>query len=343
MATILITGGCGFIGSNFARYWLDEHPDDRLVNYDLLTYAGNPANLAAFQGDSRYSFVRGDIADADAVAAALEEHRPDFVVNFAAESHNSRALRDPGLFLRTNALGTQTLLESARSFGVRRFHHVSTCEVFGELALDSPAKFSEDSPLLPRTPYSSSKAAGDLSVRAYVESFGLPATVSMCANNYGPQQHPEKLIPHFATRLLLGKKLPLYRSSMHRREWLHVSDHCRALDVILAKGAPGARYNIGNEFEESIEGIADRMLAAFGLDSSWKEYVQDRPGHDQRYLLDSSRLSTELGWQPQVQFDEGFAATVDWYRSNEDWWRPLVGKLAVDETSWGGAQEGKHA
>ena len=335
MATIIVTGGYGFIGSNFIRYWLARHPDDRIVNYDLPTEAGNPENVADCAGNPLYAYVSGSISDFQAVAALLEEHRPDCIVNFAAESHNSRAVRDPDIFFRTNALGTQTLLEGARQFKVARFHHISTCEVYGDMALDSPDKFSEDSPLLPNTPYNASKAAADLAVRAYAKTFKLPVTVSMCGNNYGPYQHPEKLIPHFTTRLIDGRKIPMYKSSLHRREWMHVDDHCRALDLILNKAEAGSRYNIGSGHEESVEGIADSLLAIFDLDDSCKQYVPDRPGHDRRYLLDSSRFCNEFGWSTRIGFAQGLAATVKWYRDNEKWWRPLLEHLTVDESGWG--------
>lgn len=339
MATLFVTGGCGFIGANFIRYWLERRPQDRIVNFDLLTYAGNPENVRGV-GD-RHMLVRGDIADAGAVEAALEEHKPDVIVNFAAESHNSRAALDPGAFFRTNVLGTQTLLEAARRAGIKRFHHVSTCEVFGDMALDSDLKFSEDSPYRPRTPYNASKAGADHAVRAYFETFNLPATISTCANNYGPYQFPEKLIPHFIVRLMRGEKMPLYQSSDHRREWLHVSDHCRALEAVLERGQIGETYNIGSEAEMSIEDVASRLLKIFELDDSFKQYVPDRPGHDRRYLLDASKIRGELGWDAEVTLDEGFADTVRWYQENKSWWEPLLEKMTVAEAEWGGEKSAK--
>lgn len=334
MSTLFVTGGCGFIGSNFVRHWLARHPQDSVVNFDLLTYAGNPANLADIAADSRYTFVQGDIADADAVVAALEEHRPDCIVNFAAESHNSRAVADPGAFFRTNALGTQTLLEAARQLSVPRFHHVSTCEVFGDMALDDTDKFREDSPYRPRTPYNASKAAADMAVRAYYETFHLPTTISICANNYGAYQFPEKLIPHFTVRLIRGDSMPLYKSSRNRREWLHVDDHCRALEAILQRGGIGETYNIGSETEMDIEEVADRLLAIFGFDDSKKSYVADRPGHDRRYLLDAAKIRRELNWEATVPLSVGFADTVSWYRANTAWWLPLLDKINIDESAW---------
>ena len=256
------------------------------------------------------------------------------MVNFAAESHNSRAVIDPDVFFRTNVLGTQRLLRAAHEAGVPRFHHISTCEVYGDLPLDSGERFSENSPYRPRTPYNASKASADLAVRAFHETFGLPVTISICSNNYGPYQFPEKVIPYFAVRLIDGKKMTLYRSSRNRREWLHVLDHCRAIDLILKQGQVGETYNIGSGLEVDVETIAGLLLAQFGLDETWKSYVPDRPGHDRRYLLDSTRIRRELGWQPQVDFEQGFAATIDWYRQNETWWRPLLKRLQVDEGTW---------
>ncbi|MGI9306563.1 MAG: dTDP-glucose 4,6-dehydratase [Gammaproteobacteria bacterium] len=334
MSTLFVTGGCGFIGSNFIRRRLDARTDGRIVNFDLLTYAGNPENLSDVCEDPRYVFARGDIADANAVSAALEEYAPDAIVNFAAESHNSRAVLSPAVFFRSNVLGTQTLLEAARRAKIPRFHHISTCEVFGDMALNSPDKFREDSPYRPRTPYNASKAGADHAVRAYWETYRLPATISICANNYGPRQFPEKLIPHFAVRLIRGEKIPLYQNSHYRREWLHAEDHCRGVDAVLERGVPGETYNIGGETEMDIEEVARRLLRIFGRDDSHKKYVPDRPGHDRRYLLDSAKIRRELGWRPEISLDEGFAATAEWYRNNEAWWTPLLAKTAADESGW---------
>jgi dTDP-glucose 4,6-dehydratase len=333
---LLVTGGAGFIGSNFIRYWLEAHPEDEVINLDLLTYAGNLANLADVEREcaDRYRFVQGDIGNFDLVFHLLQSQRPSAIVNFAAESHNSRAIEKPGLFFQTNVVGTQTLLEAAARAGVPRFHHISTCEVFGDLELDSEERFSETSPLRPRTPYNASKAGADLAVRAYAETFKLPVTVSVCCNNYGPYQMPEKVIPHFTVRAMTNQPLTLYRSSNHRREWLHVNDHCRALDLILTKGRIGETYNIGSGVEADIETIADIVISQMGLDDSSKSYVPDRPGHDRRYLLDSSKIERELGWQPRIAFDEGIRATIDWYRQHESWWQPLLARLEVNETGW---------
>src|SRR5437588_1357035 len=329
---ILVTGGAGFIGANFVRYWLEEHPDDRVVVYDLLTYAGNRASL----GDlgERIGFVEGDIADPDTVARALADEEIDTVVNFAAESHNSLAVLDPGRFFRTNVLGTQTLLEAARAAGIGRFHHVSTCEVYGDLALDSDEAFTEESPYRPRTPYNASKAGADHAVRAYAETYGLAVTITNCCNNYGPYQFPEKIIPLFTTNALEGSPLPLYASTLHRREWLHVDDHCRAIDAVLERGEVGETYHVGSGREASIEEIADGIVAALGRPSSLKTIVPDRPGHDRRYLLDSSKIRSRLGWEPLTSFEEGLADTVAWYAANRAWWEPLRDRAPVEETAW---------
>jgi dTDP-glucose 4,6-dehydratase len=329
---LLITGGAGFIGSNFVRYWVDRHPDDRVVVYDILTYAGNRANLDDL-GD-KVGFVQADVADPVAAEAALRDHHIDVIVHFAAESHNSLAVLDPGLFFRTNVIGTQTMLEAARQVGVGRFHHISTCEVYGDLALDTDEMFTEETPYRPRTPYNASKAGADHAVRAYSETYNLPVTITNCCNNYGPYQFPEKVIPLFTTNALDGKPLPLYASTANRREWLHVDDHCRAIEAVLRDGRIGETYNVGSGVEQSIEEIADAVLAASGAPSTLKTIVPDRPGHDRRYLLDSTKLKTQLGWQPEIPFSKGLQDTVDWYASNRTWWEPLRGRAPVVETDW---------
>jgi dTDP-glucose 4,6-dehydratase len=329
---ILVTGAAGFIGSNFVHYWLERHPDDRVVALDLLTYAGNRANLAA-TGD-RVPFVQADIADLDIVENVMREHEIEVVVNFAAESHNSLAVVDPSLFARTNVLGTQLLLEAARKVEVERFHHISTCEVYGDLALDSDEAFTEESPYRPRTPYNASKAAADHYVRAYRETYGLATTISNCSNNYGPYQFPEKVIPLFVTNALDDRPLPMYASTQNRREWLHVRDHCRAIDLALERGAPGETYNVGSGIEASIEEIADRVLELTGKPDSLKTIVPDRPGHDRRYLLDASKIERELGWRPEIGFEDGLRETVEWYAANRAWWQPLRERLQVEETAW---------
>jgi dTDP-glucose 4,6-dehydratase len=329
---ILVTGAAGFIGSNFVHYWLERHPDDAVVALDLLTYAGNRANLEAVE--DRVPFVQADIADLDIVENLLREHEIEVIVNFAAESHNSLAVVDPGLFARTNVLGTQLLLEAARKAELKRFHHISTCEVYGDLALDSTEAFTEESPYRPRTPYNASKAASDHYVRAYHETYGLATTITNCANNYGPFQFPEKVIPLFVTNALDDRPLPMYASTQNRREWLHVRDHCRAIELALVNGAPGETYNVGSEVEASIEEIADYVLELTGKPESLKTIVPDRPGHDRRYLLDSSKIRRELGWEPEIGFEDGLRETVAWYAENRGWWEPLRERLQVEETAW---------
>src|SRR5690349_9885608 len=300
---ILVTGAAGFIGSNFVRYWLERHPDDHVVAYDLLTYAGNRESLADVE--DRIVFVEGDIADDELAEGTLRDEEIETVVNFAAESHNSLAVVDPGRFFRTNVIGTQTMLEAARRAGVGRFHHVSTCEVYGDLPLDSDEVFTEETPYRPRTPYNASKAGADHAVRAYFETYGLPVTITNCCNNYGPFQFPEKVIPLFATNALDERPLPLYSSTQNRREWLHVLDHCRAIELVLEQGAVGETYNVGSGEEQSIEGLADAILELAGRPGTLKTIVPDRPGHDRRYLLDSSKIRERLGWEPEWSFREG--------------------------------------
>jgi dTDP-glucose 4,6-dehydratase len=330
---LLVTGAAGFIGSNFVRFWLERHPDDHVVAYDLLTYAGNRANLSDV-GD-RIAFVHGDIGDLELARQTLGEHSVDTIVNFAAESHNSLAVLDPGLFARTNVLGTQLLLEAARSHGIDRFHHISTCEVYGDLPLDSSEQFTEDSPYRPRTPYNASKAAADHYVRAYHETFEVPVTITNCSNNYGPYQYPEKVIPLFTTNALDDRPLPLYASTEHRREWLHVLDHCRAIEHVLASGAVGETYNVGSGVERSVEEIADAVLDALEKPAELKTIVPDRPGHDRRYVLDSTKLRSELDWSDEIAFDEGLAETVRWYADHRSWWEPLRNRAPVAEaTAW---------
>ena len=330
---LLVTGGAGFIGSNFVHYWLERHPADHVVAYDLLTYAGNRESLADVE--ERIAFVQGDIGDLELATATIREHELDTIVNFAAESHNSLAVVDPGLFARTNVLGTQLLLEAARATAIARFHHISTCEVYGELDLDAGPGFTEESPYRPRTPYNASKAGADHAVRAYFESFELPVTITNCANNYGPYQFPEKVLPLFATYALDDRPLPLYASMHHRREWIHVLDHCLAIDLVLTRGRVGETYHVGTGVERSVEEIADLVLSSLGKPASLKSVVPDRPGHDRRYLLDSSKIRRELGWEPTIPFDEGAADTVAWYAARRGWWEPLRERApVVEERAW---------
>ena len=334
---VLVTGGAGFIGSNFVRYWVGRHSPDEVVVLDALTYAGNPANLSPLGEDGRVSLVHGDIGNQELVEYLLGSRRIDVVVNFAAESHNSLAVLDPARFYRTNVLGTQALCDAARRVGVERFHHISTCEVYGDLDLDSAESFNEESPYRPRTPYNASKAGSDHVVRSYAETFGLAATITNCCNNYGPYQFPEKVIPLFTTRAIRDEKLPVYESSTHRREWLHVDDHCAAIELVLAKGSVGETYHVGSGREASVAEIAAAVLETTGKPDSLIEVVPDRPGHDRRYLLDSTKIRSELGWSPLVPFEEGLAETVRWYMTNEQWWRPLLGRSPVVEGAWEGA------
>ena len=329
---LLVTGGAGFIGSNFVRYWLERHPGDHVAVLDLLTYAGDRRSLVDVE--DRIVFAEGDIGDLEGCRRLLEDEGIDTVVNFAAESHNSLAVVDPTRFFRTNVLGTQSMLEASRLAEVKRFHHVSTCEVYGDLPLDSDDVFTEESPYRPRTPYNASKAGADHAVRAYHETYGLPITITNCSNNYGPAQFPEKVIPLFVTNALDGLDLPLYASTQNKREWLHVRDHCRAIELVLERGRVGETYNVGSGVEKTIEEIADAVLALTGAPASLKSIVPDRPGHDRRYLLDSTKLRQELGWKPEIDFDEGMGETVAWYRAQRDWWEPLKQRVLVQETAW---------
>jgi dTDP-glucose 4,6-dehydratase len=329
---VLVTGGAGFIGSNFVRWWARERPADTVVAYDLLTYAGNRESLKGVP----HEFVQGDIGDVSFAEKTLRDYEIDTIVNFAAESHNSYAITNPGVFFQTNVVGTQRLCEAVRRVGVEkfhRFHHVSTCEVYGDLALDDPNPFNESSPYAPRTPYNASKAGGDHAVRAYHETFGLPISITNCANNYGPYQFPEKVIPLFTTRAINDQDIPLYASTQNRREWIHADDHCSAIARILDDGRVGETYHVGTGEERSIEQIADAVLDALGKPASLKTIVPDRPGHDRRYLLDASKIRAELGWKPQVAFEAGLRETVQWYAANRDWWEPLLERAPVDETA----------
>lgn len=332
--TILITGGAGFIGSNFIQYIFNKYPDYNIINLDKLTYCGNLANLSDFDKDKRYKFIEGDICNFELVNNILKKYKPDCIVNFAAESHNSYAIINPSIFFKTNLLGTQTLLEAARKNNIYRFHHISTCEVYGDLELDSNEKFTEETPYRPNTPYNASKAAADLAVRAYFKTFKLPVTISNCCNNYGPYQFPEKIIPLFVSNLLDNKKVPIYKSSQNKREWIHVIDHCEAIDLILKKGKIGETYNIGTGIEKSIEEITEIILKVLSKAKTMKTYVEDRPGHDRRYLLDSSKIMNNLGWKPNINFEQGIKETIQWYVKNRSWWEPLKEKRFIEEEKW---------
>ena len=318
---LLVTGGAGFIGSNFILYWLKNHPQDQIVNLDKLTYAGNLENLKAAEGDPNYKFVLGDICNLDMVQPLVRDC--DGIVHFAAESHVDRSILDAGEFIKANVLGTQILLAAAKDFN-KRFHHISTDEVFGALALDSKGKFDEKTPYNPRNPYSASKAAADHLVRSYFYSHQLPITISNCSNNFGPYQFPEKFIPLAITNLLEGRKVPVYGDGLYVRDWLYVADHCRAIDLILSKGKIGETYCLGGLTEDinNLE-IVKKILALLGQDESMIEFVKARPGHDRRYAVDWSKAEKELGFKPEHDFDEYLARTVKWYRENEDWWRKV--------------------
>lgn len=328
---ILVTGGAGFIGSNFIRYIVEKYPDYKIINLDLLTYAGNLENLKDIQDNPNYQFIKGDIGNLEKNTKLIKNEKINIIVNFAAESHNGRAMIEPDIFVKTNVLGTQMLLEAARlAGGIDRFHHVSTCEVFGDLALDENRSFKETDPYFPKTPYNASKAGANHEVMAYFYTFKLPVTISHCSNNYGPYQFPEKVIPRFITNALRDEELPLFKSSENKREWLHTREHAEAIDLIIHKGKPGEAYNIGNGTEKSIEEIADAVLARLKKPSTLKTYVEDRPGHDRRYLLDTTKIKNELGWKPTVDFEKGLDEVVEWYVKNEKWWKPLLGKGYVE-------------
>ena len=316
---ILVTGGCGFIGSNFVRYLLEKRPLATIFNLDKLTYAGNPANLHDVESYPRYRFIHGDICDSVLVNDLVKTGEITTIIHFAAESHVDRSISDASDFIRTNVLGTFTLLEAALSHHVDRFIHISTDEVYGSIRTGS---FRETDPLNPSSPYSSSKASSDLIARSYFITHGLPVIVTRCTNNYGPYQYPEKLIPFFITNLLEGKKVPVYGTGTNVRDWIHVLDHCRAIDCVLEKGIPGGIYNIGSDNERSNIDITRKILSALSKDESWIDYVKDRPGHDFRYSLDSSKLRA-LGWKPEYSFEEGLRETVEWYRDHAWWWHPL--------------------
>lgn len=319
---LLVTGGAGFIGSNFVLYWLKKYPQDSILNLDKLTYAGNLDNLKEVEKNPNYEFVHGDICNSQLVNSLT--CNVDMIVHFAAETHVDRSILDPAPFIKTNIEGTYVLLEAARTNGNKRFHHISTDEVFGALELSSKTKFSESTPYDPHSPYSASKASSDHLVRAYHDTFGLPVTISNCANNYGPYQFPEKLFGLSITNLLEGKKVPVYGDGLYVRDWLYVLDHCEAIDLIIQKGKIGETYLIGGLTQDisNIE-IVKKIVKYMGKMESDIEYVKDRPGHDRRYAIDWTKINRELGWSPKHSFDEALQDTIKWYKENESWWRKL--------------------
>ncbi|PIS42444.1 MAG: dTDP-glucose 4,6-dehydratase [Candidatus Kerfeldbacteria bacterium CG08_land_8_20_14_0_20_40_16] len=319
---ILVTGGAGFIGSNFIHYWLKNHPDDKIVNLDKLTYCGNLENLKEVESNKNYQFVKGDICEGELINKVMKGI--DKVVHFAAESHVDRSILEPSTFIQTNIIGTQILLEAALKNEVKHFHHISTDEVFGALKLDDPAKFNENTRYDPRSPYSASKAASDHLVMAYHITYGLPVTITNTSNNYGPYQYPEKLLPLAITNLIEGKKVPIYGDGKYVRDWLYVEDHCRAIDLVLTKGRIGETYCIGGLTDDvnNLE-LIKKVLKIMGKDESVLEYVKDRLGHDRRYAVDWSKAKNELGYQPECDLDTYLEKTIQWYQANESWWKRI--------------------
>lgn len=319
---LLVTGGAGFIGSNFVRYMVNKYPEYQIVNLDLLTYAGNLENLKDIENASNYKFVRGDIADREFINGLFKEEKFDYVLNFAAESHVDRSITDPGIFVQTNIQGTLALLDAAKTFGVTKYLQVSTDEVYGTLG--ETGYFTEETPLAANSPYSASKAGADLLVRAYHETFGLPVNITRCSNNYGPFHFPEKLIPLMIINALHDKELPIYGDGLNIRDWLHVEDHCQAIDLVLHKGRNGEVYNVGGNNERTNIEIVKTILKHLNKPESLMKFVTDRPGHDRRYAIDATKLRTELGWSPKYNFDTGIEQTINWYLNNREWWENII-------------------
>ncbi len=321
----LVTGGAGFIGSNFVFYMLDKYPEDQIVCLDKLTYAGNLETLEGVMKNPNFTFVKGDISDRETVYALFEKEHPDVVVNFAAESHVDRSVVDPGIFLQTNILGTGVLMDACRKYGIRRYHQVSTDEVYGDLPLDRPDLFfTEQTPIHTSSPYSASKASADLLVQAYHRTFGLPVSISRCSNNYGPYHFPEKLIPLMIANALNDKPLPVYGTGENVRDWLYVTDHCAAIDLIVRKGRDGEVYNIGGHNERTNLEVVKTILKALDKPESLIHFVTDRPGHDMRYAIDPTKIHEELGWLPTTPFDEGIQKTIRWYLDHKPWWEHII-------------------
>jgi len=323
--TIIMTGGAGFIGANYVYYHLDKYPEDRVVCIDSLTYAGNLSTLEPVMGNENFRFEKLDICEREGVFKIFEEEKPDVVINFAAESHVDRSIEDPGVFLRTNILGTQVLMDACREFGNIRYHQVSTDEVYGDLPLDRPDLFfTEDMPITASSPYSASKASADLLVMAYHRTFGLPVTISRCSNNYGPYQFPEKLIPLMIANCLNDKPLPVYGEGLNVRDWLYVEDHCKAIDLVVRNGRIGEVYNIGGHNEMRNIDIVRLIIDALGKSEDLITYVTDRKGHDLRYAIDPTKIHDELGWLPETMFADGIKKTIQWYLDNEEWWEEII-------------------
>ena len=322
---ILVTGGAGFIGSNFIHYWLKKYPEDKIINLDLLTYSGHIDSLKDISENPNYAFVEGDICNVELVDSLMS--KVDTVIHFAAESHVDRSILDPQIFVKTNVTGTQVLLDSAKKYNIKRFHHVSTDEVFGALNLGVADKFSEVTPYDPRSPYSASKASSDHLVRAYFHTFNLPITITNCSNNFGPYQDPEKFIPRMVTNLLTGQKVKVYGDGLYVRDWLYVEDHCSAIDLVVHNGEVGETYCVGGQTEDLTNlDLTKKILKILNLDETNIEFVADRPGHDRRYAVDWSKINTKLGWSPTKTVDERLEETVNWYKENENWWKPLKEK-----------------
>ena len=322
---LIITGGAGFIGSNFIYYELKQHPEDEFICLDKLTYAGNLSSLKGAMQQPNFKFVKGDIADRDFVYSLFEAEKPDVVVNFAAESHVDRSILKPELFLKTNVIGTGVLMDACRKYGIKRYHQVSTDEVYGDLPLDRPDLFfTETTPLHTSSPYSASKASADLLVLAYHRTYSLPVTISRCSNNYGPYHFPEKLIPLMIINALHDKPLPVYGDGANVRDWLYVEDHCSAIDLIIRHGREGEVYNVGGHNEKSNLDVVKIILKALGKSEDLITFVKDRPGHDRRYAIDPTKIHDELGWLPQTKFEDGIAKTIAWYLANKDWWQEII-------------------
>lgn len=318
---LLVTGGAGFIGSNFVRYMLEKHPNYKVVNYDLLTYAGNLENLKDVENNPNYTFVKGDINNRELVEYLVKTNEIDVIVNFAAESHVDRSITDPDIFVKTNVLGTQALLDVAKANNIKKYVQISTDEVYGTLG--ETGYFTEETPLAPNSPYSATKAGGDLLVRAYHETYGLNVNITRCSNNYGPYHFPEKLIPLMVTNALEGKELPIYGDGKNIRDWLHVKDHCAAIDLVIHEGRLGEVYNIGGHNERTNNDIVHLIVEKLGVSKDLIKYVADRPGHDRRYAIDPTKIMTELGWKPQYTFETGIVETIQWYIDNQEWWKNI--------------------